>query len=98
MIRLQNVSKLYRAERIETLALHDINLEVAQGELISIMGPSGCGKSTLLNLMGLLDAPSEGKIELAGRPVERFGDRDLARLRNEKVGFIFQSFHLVSDL
>jgi putative ABC transport system ATP-binding protein len=98
MIRLQNVSKLYRTERIETLALHDINLEVAQGELISIMGPSGCGKSTLLNLMGLLDAPSEGKIELAGRPVERFGDRDLARLRNEKVGFIFQSFHLVSDL
>jgi putative ABC transport system ATP-binding protein len=98
MIRLQNVSKLYRTERIETLALHGINLDVAQGELISIMGPSGCGKSTLLNIMGLLDEPSEGKVEVGGRPVERFGDRDLARLRNEKVGFIFQSFHLVSDL
>ena len=98
MIRLQNVSKLYRTERIETLALHNINLEVGEGEFVSIMGPSGCGKSTLLNLMGLLDAPSEGKVELDGRPVERFGDRDLARLRNEKVGFIFQSFHLVSDL
>jgi putative ABC transport system ATP-binding protein len=98
MIRLQNVSKLYRTERIETLALHGINLEVGQGELVSIMGPSGCGKSTLLNLMGLLDAPSEGSVELGGQPVERCGDRDLARLRNEKVGFIFQSFHLVSDL
>ena len=98
MIRLQNVSKLYRTERIETLALHNINLEVGEGEFVSIMGPSGCGKSTLLNLMGHLDAPSEGKVELDGRPVERFGDRDLARLRNEKVGFIFQSFHLVSDL
>jgi putative ABC transport system ATP-binding protein len=98
MIRLENVSKLYRTERIETLALHNINLEVGEGEFVSIMGPSGCGKSTLLNLMGLLDEPSEGKVELDGRPVERFGDRDLARLRNEKVGFIFQSFHLVSDL
>jgi putative ABC transport system ATP-binding protein len=98
MIRLENVSKLYRTERIETLALHNINLDVGEGEFVSIMGPSGCGKSTLLNLMGLLDEPSEGKVELDGRPVERFGDRDLARLRNEKVGFIFQSFHLVSDL
>ncbi|HVR96340.1 MAG TPA: ABC transporter ATP-binding protein [Thermoanaerobaculia bacterium] len=98
MIRLHNVSKLYRTERMETLALQRINLDVAEGELLSIMGPSGCGKSTLLNLMGLLDAPSEGTVELAGRPVERFGDRDLARLRNEKIGFIFQSFHLVSDL
>jgi putative ABC transport system ATP-binding protein len=98
MIRLQNVSKLYRTERIETLALHGVNLDVGQGEFVSIMGPSGCGKSTLLNIMGLLDAPSEGKVELGGQPVERFGDRDLARLRNEKVGFIFQSFHLVSDL
>jgi putative ABC transport system ATP-binding protein len=98
MIRLDNVSKLYRTERIETLALHNINLEVGEGEFVSIMGPSGCGKSTLLNLMGLLDEPSEGKVALDGKPVERFGDRALARLRNEKVGFIFQSFHLVSDL
>ena len=98
MIQLQNVSKLYRTKKIETLALQRINLQVNEGELVSVMGPSGCGKSTLLHIMGLLDAPSEGKVELGGQPVERFGDRDLARLRNEKVGFIFQSFHLVSDL
>ncbi|HYG62823.1 MAG TPA: ABC transporter ATP-binding protein [Thermoanaerobaculia bacterium] len=98
MIHLQNVSKLYRAERIETLALQRINLQVSEGETVSIMGPSGCGKSTLLHIMGLLDEPSEGHVELDGRPVKRYADRDLARVRNEKVGFIFQSFHLIPDL
>ncbi len=98
MIHLQEVSKLYRTERVETTALDNINLEIDKGELVSVMGPSGCGKSTLLNLMGLLDAPSSGKVALDGKPVERYGDRELARLRNERVGFIFQQFHLVSDL
>jgi len=98
MIRLKNVDKIYRTERIETLALSKINLEIEAGEFVSIMGPSGCGKSTLLHLMGLLDLPSEGEVELAGESVGHYGDRRLARLRNRKIGFVFQSFHLVSDL
>jgi putative ABC transport system ATP-binding protein len=98
MIHLQQVSKKYRTERVETTALDNINLEVSKGEFISIMGPSGCGKSTLLNLMGLLDEPSAGKVAIGGKAIDRYGDRDLARLRNEKIGFIFQQFHLVSDL
>ncbi len=98
MIHLQQVSKLYRTERVETTALDNINLQIDKGEFVSVMGPSGCGKSTLLNLMGLLDAPSKGKVALNGKAIDRYGDRDLARLRNECVGFIFQQFHLVSDL
>jgi putative ABC transport system ATP-binding protein len=98
MIHLQNISKVYRTDRIETAALQDINLSVGEGEFVSIMGPSGCGKSTLLNLIGLLDAPSSGKLALDGEEVRDFGDRRLAGLRNEKLGFIFQSFHLVPDL
>jgi len=98
MIHLEKVSKLYRTERVETTALDNINLEIAKGEFISIMGPSGCGKSTLLHLMGLLDEPSEGTVVLDGKAIDRYGDRELARVRNERVGFIFQQFHLVSDL
>src|SRR5438270_2826514 len=98
MIKLQNVEKVYRTERIETLALQNINLDIAKGELISIMGPSGCGKSTLLNLIGLLDKPSGGRLELDGKEINGAGDKALARLRNEKLGFVFQSFHLVPDL
>src|SRR5262247_3680979 len=98
MINLQQVSKLYRTERIETTALDNINLEVDKREFVSVMGPSGCGKSTLLNLIGLLDEPTQGKIAFDGVAIDRYGDRALARLRNERVGFIFQQFHLVSDL
>jgi len=98
MVRLKNVEKVYRTESIETLALHDINIEVEKGEFVSVMGPSGCGKSTLLNLMGLLDTPTKGEVEIEGSPVKSYGDRKLAKLRNEKIGFIFQSFHLISDL
>jgi len=78
--------------------LHDINLEVKKGEFLSIMGPSGCGKSTLLNIMGLLDAPSRGELKLDGSRVEKLGDIKLAALRNRKIGFVFQSFHLINDL
>src|SRR5436309_3130747 len=102
MIRLESVDKVYRTERVETLALHNINLDVAPGEFVSIMGPSGCGKSTLLNLIGLLDRPSKGKLTLDGSSVNGGGshgtDRVMARMRNEKLGFVFQSFHLVPDL
>ena len=98
MISMENVSKVYRTERIETLALDNVNLDVARGEFVSVMGPSGCGKSTLLNLMGLLDAPSSGKVEVAGEKINGWGDKRLARMRNESIGFVFQTFHLVSDL
>jgi putative ABC transport system ATP-binding protein len=98
MIELQDVSKVYRTERIETLALDSVSLNVADGEFVSVMGPSGCGKSTLLNLMGLLDAPTRGAIRLEEAEISGYGDRAVARLRNEKVGFVFQEFHLVNDL
>jgi len=98
MIRLAGVEKVYRTDKIETLALAGIDLEIHNGEFVSIMGPSGCGKSTLLNIIGLLDAPSAGTIEVANRTVRDMRDNDLARMRNEKIGFIFQTFHLISDL
>ncbi|PHI20836.1 macrolide ABC transporter ATP-binding protein [Lewinellaceae bacterium SD302] len=98
MINIQNVSKVYRTDTIETLALQDINLQVAKGEFLSIMGPSGCGKSTLLNIMGLIDEPSSGQVELDGRGVSDYNSRKTARFRNEQLGFIFQSFHLINDL
>ena len=98
MINLENVNKLYRTDRVETMALENINLDVAEGEFVSIMGPSGCGKSTLLNLMGLLDTPSVGGWQLNGEEVQKQGERKLARLRNEKIGFVFQTFHLIPDL
>lgn len=98
MISLQNVEKVYRTSSIETLALNNINLTVKKGEFVSVMGPSGCGKSTLLNIMGLLDEPSKGTIAIDGSRVESYRDKELARLRNQKLGFIFQSFHLINDL
>ena len=98
MIRLQNIQKVYRTSTIETLALNGINLDVAPGEFLSIMGPSGCGKSTLLNIMGLLDNPSGGAIKINNQQIDRFSDKELAGFRNTKLGFIFQSYHLINDL
>ena len=98
MIRFEDVSKVYYTDRIETLALDSINVGIEEGEFVSIMGPSGCGKSTLLNLMGLLDEPSQGKIHFDGKAIDGYRDREVARLRNEKVGFVFQEFHLINDL
>ncbi len=98
MISLQNVSKVYRTKTIETLALNNINLEVNKGEFLSVMGPSGCGKSTLLNLMGLIDEPSEGQIQIGAETIDSYSGRSIARFRNKHLGFIFQSFHLVNDL
>lgn len=98
MISLQNIEKVYRTDTVETLALHNINLEIAKGEFVSIMGPSGCGKSTLLNVMGLLDAPTRGGVLIDRQRTEQLSDRRLAEFRNRKVGFIFQSYHLINDL
>ncbi len=98
MINLQNIEKVYRTDTVETLAINGINLAVAKGEFLSIMGPSGCGKSTLLNIMGLLDEPSKGKISIDEQDLSKFSDQQLAKFRNQKLGFIFQSYHLINDL
>jgi putative ABC transport system ATP-binding protein len=98
MIRLDNIEKVYRTDRIETVALWNVNLTVAEGEFVAVMGPSGCGKSTLLNIIGLLDAPSKGRVEINGSCVVSFADRELAALRNKEIGFVFQTFHLIGDL
>lgn len=98
MIRLQNIEKVYRTDTVETLAINGINLDIAKGEFLSVMGPSGCGKSTLLNIMGLLDEPSKGQIRIADQDISKFSDPQLARFRNQKLGFIFQSYHLINDL
>ncbi len=98
MIKLNKVSKTYRTDKVETLALMDIDLHVKKGEFVGIMGPSGCGKSTLLNLIGLLDRPGSGAIEVDGAAITSYRDKHVAKLRNHSFGFIFQSFHLINDL
>ena len=98
MIKLTGINKIYRTEEIETQALENVNLEVQKGEFLSIMGPSGCGKSTLLNIMGLLDSPTSGTIEINGTCTEGMGDKELAAFRNQTLGFVFQSFHLINSL
>lgn len=98
MITLTSLSKIYRTSEIETVALENVNLTVERGEFLSIMGPSGCGKSTLLNIMGLLDAPSTGSIIINGTHTEAMKDKELAAFRNQTLGFVFQSFHLINSL
>lgn len=98
MIKLENISKTYRTQSVETLALDRINLEVKPGEFVAVMGPSGCGKSTLLNIIGLLDEPNQGRFYLDGNLISGYEDKKTARLRNRMVGFIFQSFHLIKEL
>jgi putative ABC transport system ATP-binding protein len=98
MIHLQNIEKVYRTDTVETLALNKVSLEVAKGEFLSVMGPSGCGKSTLLNIIGLLDEPSKGEIRIDKQKTANMSDKQLAQFRNKKLGFIFQSYHLINDL
>ncbi len=98
IIKLTGINKIYRTEEIETQALENVNLEVKQGEFLSIMGPSGCGKSTLLNIMGLLDSPTSGTIEINGVRTDTMSDKELAAFRNKTLGFVFQSFHLINSL
>lgn len=98
MITLTSLSKIYRTNEIETVALENVNLTVARGEFVSIMGPSGCGKSTLLNIMGLLDAPTTGTIEINGTYTGGMKDKEMSAFRNQTLGFVFQSFHLINSL
>lgn len=98
MIRITNLSKIFRTEEIETRALNQINLEINQGEFVTIMGASGSGKSTLLNIVGLLDSPSEGGYQLAGNEVGNLKERNRAKIRKQQIGFIFQNFNLIDEL
>lgn len=98
MLSLQNVHKLFRTDEVETTALNDISLDIAQGEFVSIMGPSGCGKSTLLNIIGLLDNFDDGEYHFLGQTVSSYKERQLVKLRKRSIGFIFQSFNLIDEL
>lgn len=98
IIQMQGITRVYHADDIETHALSGVNLEICEGEFVSIAGPSGCGKSTLLSIMGLLDEPSSGSYHLNGRDVSDLAVQEQTRIRNREVGFIFQSFNLISDM
>ena len=98
IIKLTAINKVYRTDEIETQALENVNLDVERGAFSSIMAPSGCGKSTLLNIIGLLDAPTSGTVWLDGTDTSGMTDRQLASFRNLKLGFVFQSFHLINSL
>jgi putative ABC transport system ATP-binding protein len=94
-IEAENLVKIYKADGVETLALQGISMKVGRGDFVSIVGPSGCGKSTLLNMLGTLDRPTSGKVLIDGVDTSALSDTELAKIRNEKIGFVFQSFNLI---
>jgi len=98
MIRLENIQRRYASDEVETTALADIDLHVADGEFLAIMGPSGCGKSTLLNILGTVDRPSAGRYMFGDRDLAKLDEAALAKLRSETLGFVFQSFNLIDEL
>jgi len=98
MIKTRDMVKVFLTEEVETTALNNINLEVKEGEFVSIMGPSGCGKSTLLNILGLLDNPTKGEFHFLGKEISNYNERQRADLRKENLGFVFQSFNLIDEL
>lgn len=98
MIKIENLTKIFRTEEVETVALNGVNMQVADGEFVAIMGPSGCGKSTLLNILGLLDNPTEGQYFLDGEEVGRLRERSRTKYRKGRIGFVFQSFNLIDEL
>jgi len=98
LIQLQGVKKVFYTDEVETHALADVHLDIRAGEYVSIAGPSGCGKTTLLSLLGLLDTPTEGVYLLEDRPVANLSAAERARIRNRRIGFIFQAFNLIGDL
>src|SRR4029079_788000 len=98
MIKMANLEKTYRTEKVETVALNKISFEINEGEFVAVMGTSGCGKSTLLNIVGLLDDPDEGSYQFNGIEVAKFNERKRADLRKRNIGFVFQSFNLIDEL
>ncbi len=98
MIETKNLTKVFRTDEIETMALSGVSLTVAKGEFLAIMGPSGCGKSTLLNILGLLDNPTDGSYKLNGKEVAQLKEKDRGQLRKGNVGFVFQSFNLIDEI
>src|SRR4051812_15638767 len=98
MLRLENVSKIYRTTDVETIAIDDLSLNVNESEFLAIMGPSGCGKSTLLNILGLIDSPSSGSYWFLGEDIAKCSEEQLTLRRRAGVGFVFQSFNLIDDL
>jgi len=98
MLKLHNLSRVYQTEDVETSALNNVNIEIAQGEFVAIMGPSGCGKSTLLNTIGMLDSPSSGDYIFNGENVAGYAEKQLAVIRKQSIGFIFQNFNLIDEL
>lgn len=98
MLKLNNLSKVYRTDEVETVALNAVNIGIEQGEFVAIMGPSGCGKSTLLNVIGMLDRPSEGEYLFMGENVAGYAEGKLSIIRKQNIGFIFQNFNLIDEL
>ena len=98
MIRIENLTKVFRTEEVETTALNGVNIEVKDGEFVAVMGPSGCGKSTLLSILGLLDNPTSGKYFLDDEEVGQLKEKDRTRYRKGRIGFVFQSFNLIDEL
>src|SRR5210317_730287 len=98
LFRLENLSKVFRSDNVETTALNNINIEVKHGEFVAVMGPSGCGKSTLLNIVGMLDNPTSGSFWFNGEEVAGYGENKLSEIRKQNIGFIFQSFNLIDEL
>ena len=98
MIKTVSLKRVFRTDQVETTALNEVSIEVAEGEYVSVVGPSGCGKSTLLNILGLLDTPTDGEYYLLGERVSRCSEKDRSRLRKRNIGFVFQSFNLIDEL
>ena len=98
MLRIENLSKTFRTEEVETIALNKISFEIQSGEFVAIMGPSGCGKSTLLNILGLLDNPTDGKYFLLDKEVGHLKEKERTQFRKGNIGFVFQSFNLIDEL
>ena len=98
MIKTENITRVFRTEEVETVALNGVSIEVNDGEFVAIMGPSGCGKSTLLNILGLLDSPTEGKYWLGSEEVGHLKERERTAYRKGRIGFVFQSFNLIDEL